>query len=352
MSCFIKQELSSLSNSKATKRKRALMRVLVTGGAGYIGSVVIETLLSAGAECVVALDNLSKGHRSAVLPPAVFYQGDISDKVLVEKLCRDHQINAVIHMAALALVRESMQDPSSYYQNNVVKGLALLDALRAAGVMKLVFSCTAAVYREPSSTPITEDFPTLPTNPYGESKLAFERVLKWYHRAYGLRFVSLRYFNAAGATEKNGEQHEPETHLIPLALDVAQGKRAQLQILGGDYPTPDGTCIRDYIHVSDLARAHVLALSALEQFESRIYNLGNGDGFSVKEVVSAACTVTGRAIPFTIESRGVGDPATLVASAEKITRELGWRPEKPNIEQIISDAWSWRLWHPSGYPRE
>lgn len=317
------------------------MNILVTGGAGYIGAVVVEELLASGAKRVVVLDDLSKGHKEAVLSPALFYQGDISDHSLVKGLCQEHQLEAVVHLAASSLVSESVQHPARYYENNVTKGLALLNALVECNVKKLVFSSTAAVYGEPPESPITEDFPTQPTNPYGETKLAFEKILSWYQRAYGLRFVSLRYFNAAGATQRNGEKHSPETHLIPLVLQAAKGELPFLSLFGDDYPTPDGTCIRDYIHVSDLARAHVLALSSLAQVTHKIYNLGCGGGFSVKQVIEAARRVTKKSVPVEIRPRREGDPALLVASSQKITEELGWRPQKTSLEEIIESAWSW-----------
>jgi UDP-glucose 4-epimerase len=325
------------------------MHALVTGGAGYVGSVVVEELLEAGADRVVVLDDLSKGHAEAVVKPAVFVRGNIGDRELVTKTCKDHRIDVVVHMAASSLVGESVKEPSYYYTNNVVNGLALLDAIRAAGVLRFVFSSTAAVYGEPKETPITEDFALQPTNPYGETKLAFERALACYERAYGLRFASLRYFNAAGATEKNGEQHAPETHLIPLVLDVARGKLARVSIFGGDYPTEDGTCIRDYIHVRDLARAHVLAIGGMDQRQARIYNLGCGGGHSVRQVIDVARKVTGKDIPTEIVPRRAGDPAVLVADSARIKSELGWEPKRQALETIVTDAWHWLSAHPQGY---
>ena len=325
-------------------------RVLVTGGAGYVGSVVVEELLRAGASRVVVLDDLSKGHAEAVVSPATLVRGDFADQALVARVCKDEQIDAAVHMAAASLVGESVTNPAKYFHANISKGLLLLDALRDAGVGRFVFSSTAAVFGEPERTPIDETVPTSPTNPYGESKLAFEKALKWYGRAYGLRSVCLRYFNAAGATVHNGEQHEPETHLIPLVLEVARGKRASVQIYGDDYPTPDGTCVRDYIHVSDLARAHVLALVHLGGGgNSDIFNLGCGGGFSVKQVIDAARRITGHAIPATQVPRRAGDPAVLVASSERIKAALGWVPEKQSIDAIVGDAWQWLKVHPSGY---
>jgi UDP-glucose 4-epimerase len=325
------------------------MRVLVTGGAGYVGSVVVEELIAAGAARVVVLDDLSKGHAGAVPPAATLVRGDVADAPRVRALCRDHAIDAVVHMAARSLVGESVGDPSSYYASNVTKGLALLDALVESGVRRLVFSSTAAVYGEPSSSPITEDLPAAPTNPYGDTKRALERALHWYDRAYGLRSVSLRYFNAAGATERNGEQHDPETHLIPIVLDVARGRRGSVSVFGEDYPTADGTCVRDYVHVADLARAHVLAIQGLETRGSAVYNLGSGGGYSVRQVIDAAREVTGREVRTASAPRRPGDPAVLVASSDRIRRELGWEPRKQDLRTILADAWSWLLAHPNGY---
>lgn len=317
------------------------MRALVTGGAGYVGSVVVEELIAAGAEAVVVLDDLSKGHAGAVQPPATLLRGDIGDRGLVLDLCRDHGIDVVVHMAAASLVGESVEEPAKYYDVNLTRSLALLDSLRAAGVDRFVLSSTAAVYGEPEATPIVEDAPLRPTNPYGETKLALEQALGWYAAAYGLRVASLRYFNAAGATARNGEQHDPETHLIPIVLDVALGKRPAVTIFGEDYPTPDGTCIRDYVHVSDLARAHVLAIEAMGAPGIEVYNLGNGDGFSVREVIETARAVTGSAIATSPGARRQGDPAVLVASSERARQVLGWRPRKPGLDTIIGDAWQW-----------
>jgi UDP-glucose 4-epimerase len=321
------------------------VRVLVTGGAGYIGSVVVEELQAAGAERVVVLDDLSKGHRQAVADGAAFVQGSIADRALVARVCGDERVGAVVHMAASSLVAESVRDPARYYANNVTASLALLDGMRDAGVGRLVLSSTAAVYGEPERSPITEDFPTRPTNPYGETKRALERALASYAAAYGLSFSSLRYFNAAGATERNGEDHDPETHLIPLVLAAARGEREAVAIFGDDYPTADGTCVRDYIHVSDLARAHVLALRAeAPAGTGRIYNLGCGAGYSVKQVVATAESVTGRPVPVRLAARRPGDPAVLVASSDRIRAELGWEPRK-DLRAVIEDAWRWRERH-------
>lgn len=324
------------------------MRVLVTGGAGYIGSVVTEQLIKDGHK-VVVYDNLSKGHVQAVVEGAEFVEGDLLDAGKLKNTLDDNRIEAVIHMAASSLVGESSQEPAKYYHNNVVAGLVLLDAMRARDVKKMVFSSTAAVYGEPERQPITEQDPTNPTNPYGETKLAFERAMNWFERAYGLRYASLRYFNAAGATDKCGEVHDPETHLIPITLQAAAGKRPHVEIYGEDYPTTDGTCVRDYIHVVDLARAHILALDVLNE-RSAIYNLGcGGDGYSVREVIETARRVTGKEIPVRMGPRRAGDPAVLIASSDKIKSELGWKPEFQDLELIVESAWNWMLAHPGGY---
>ncbi len=326
------------------------MRVLVTGGAGYVGSVVVEELVSAGADEVVVLDDLSAGHAAAVVQPARLVEGDIADGELVGRTCRDARIDVVVHMAASSLVGQSVVDPSRYYRNNVTKGLALVDAIVASGVRKLVFSSSAAVYGEPAASPISEDFPLSPTNPYGETKLAFERALHWFGKAYNLRHACLRYFNAAGATGRNGERHDPETHLIPIVLDVALGRRPHVQVFGDAYPTADGTCVRDYVHVSDLARAHVMAIRGMDAYPSRAYNLGSGGGYSVKQVIGAAEKVTGRRIPTEVAERRAGDPSVLVASSDRIREELGWRPARQKLETILEDAWAWIRAHPDGYP--
>jgi UDP-glucose 4-epimerase len=320
------------------------MNVLVTGGAGYIGSVVVEELLRDGHH-VVVYDNLRKGHREAVAPEATLVQGDISDGGALRNALTRHRIEAVIHMAADSLVGESVQNPRKYYANNMTGGLCLLDSMLDCDVRRIVFSSTAAVYGEPERQPIEESAPTRPTNPYGETKLAFENALRWYEGAFAIRHASLRYFNAAGATERCGEKHDPETHLIPLVLDVAAGTRESITINGNDYPTPDGTCVRDYIHVVDLARAHILALGAIEK-QSRTYNLGcGGSGYSVREVIETARRVTDQEIPVTIGPRRGGDPAVLVASSAKIRRELGWEPTMGDLETIVSSAWCWMQKH-------
>ena len=316
------------------------MRVLVTGGAGYIGSVVSEQLVNDGHE-VVVYDNLSKGHREAVVKGAHFVEGDLLEAEKLRQTLKG--INAVIHMAAFSLVGESVAAPSKYYQNNVVAGLVLLDAMRDTGVKRIVFSSTAATYGEPDTQPILESAPTNPTNPYGETKLAFEKAMHWYEQAYGLRYASLRYFNAAGASEKCGEDHDPESHIIPITLQVAAGKRKHVEIYGDDYPTADGTCVRDYIHVIDLTRAHILALDVLSE-RSAIYNLGcGGDGYSVRDVIETARRVTGKEIPVRIGPRRPGDPAVLIASSDKIKSELGWQPRFQDLGLIIESAWRWML---------
>jgi UDP-glucose 4-epimerase len=324
------------------------MRVLVTGGAGYIGSVLVEELLRDG-HAVWVYDSLYKGHRAAVAPEATFVEADLRDGAALRTALREAQIEAVIHMAADSLVGESVIDPAKYYQNNLVTSIGLLDALRECAVERLVFSSTAAVYGEPAKQPIEETDATAPTNPYGETKLAFERALACYERAYGLRYASLRYFNAAGASERCGEVHEPETHLIPLVLQAAAGRRPMVTVFGDDYPTADGTCIRDYIHVVDLARAHVLALGHLAA-GSRVYNLGcGGAGYSVQQVIDVAGEVTGRPIPVEKGPRRAGDPAVLIASSDRIRRELGWQPTRQDLGTIVESAWKWMLAYPGGY---
>jgi UDP-glucose 4-epimerase len=327
------------------------MKVLVTGGAGYVGSVVNEELVKDG-HAVVVYDSLYKGHRAAVVMNAEFIQADLADAATLRETLSLQRIEAVVHMAADSLVGESCAQPEKYYRNNVVNGLALLEAMRDTDVRRLVFSSTAAIYGEPEKQPIEETAPTNPTNPYGETKLAFEQAMRWYQEAYDFRFASLRYFNAAGASETCGEDHAHETHVIPIALQVAAGKRAFMEVYGDDYPTPDGTCVRDYIHVIDLARAHILALKALEKGEpgGRIYNLGcGGDGYSVNQVLETARAVTGKNIPVRIGPRRAGDPAVLIASSEKIKRELDWNPEFQDLRVIIESAWRWMLAHPNGY---
>ena len=318
------------------------MRVFVTGGAGYIGSVVAEVLLARG-HAVSVYDDLSGGHRDAVPDGARLLEGDLLDRARLDAALRETRPEAVVHMAARCQVGESMVNPAAYYRVNLLGGLMLLDAMRAAGVTRLVFSSTAAVYGEPAKQPIEEDDPTAPSNPYGETKLAFERALDWYGQAYGVRAVSLRYFNAAGASPRAGERHDPETHLIPIVLQAAAGRRGAVTIFGDDYPTRDGTCLRDYVHVLDLAEAHALALAALvDGAPSAAYNLGcGGDGFTVREVIDTAARVTGRSIPVTVGARRPGDPATLVAASTRIRRALGWRPRHAALDDIIRSAWTW-----------
>jgi UDP-glucose 4-epimerase len=329
------------------------MRVLVTGGAGYIGSVLTEQLLLDRHD-VVVYDSLYKGHLAAVSDGAHLIQADLSDsRSLKDTLC-SYQIQAVIHMAADSLVGESVTDPSKYFRNNLSAGLSLLDAMRDCNVTSLVFSSTAAVYGEPLKQPIEESDPTQPTNPYGESKLAFERALRWYSQAYGLGYVSLRYFNAAGASLRFGESHDPETHIIPIVLGAAAGRREFVEVYGEDYPTRDGTCVRDYVHVVDLARAHILAMEWMQGEGAgaggRVYNLGcGGEGYSVREVIEAAEEVSGQKVEVRVGERRPGDPAVLVASSERIREELGWRPEREGLREIIESAWVWMQDHPNGY---
>ena len=326
------------------------MRVLVTGGAGYIGSVVAEELLQAGHH-VVVFDNLSRGHRQAVPKNAELVVGDMADRACLDQLLRSRAIDAVMHFVALIEAGESMKAPEEFFRNNTSNALTLLEAMLAARVKRFVFSSTAALYGNPERTPIEEDDPVLPTNPYGESKLLVERMLAWFHQIHGLRYASLRYFNAAGASRPDqGEAHQPETHLIPRILQVALGRAEHVNIFGTDYPTPDGTCVRDYIHVCDLARAHLLALQALEKSSPLIYNLGNGRGFSVREVVEVARSVTGHPVPVIESPRRAGDPAVLIASSKKIRRELGWQPRFPDLKSIVESAWQWHRKHPDGYP--
>jgi UDP-glucose 4-epimerase len=321
------------------------MRVLVTGGAGYIGSGVVEELIRAGHGAVV-YDSLYKGHREAVHPEALFVHGDLLEREPLQQALRG--VDAVVHMAADSLVGESVTNPAKYYRNNVVAGLALLDAMRETEVKRLVFSSTAAVYGEPAKQPIEESDPTAPTNPYGATKLAFEHALPWYARAYGLRSISLRYFNAAGATRRCRERHDPETHLIPLVLQAAGRLIPEVTVFGTDYPTPDGTAVRDYIHVLDLAQAHILALEKAEPGRHAIYNLGSAHGYSVREVIETARAVTGREIVAIESPPRPGDPPRLVASGQRARDRLGWAPER-SLEDMIRDAWEWHQAHPDGY---
>lgn len=322
--------------------------VLVTGGAGYIGGVVTSQLLGRGYE-VVVLDDLSNGRKASVVKSAKFVQGNIADRALLDQIFRENKIDAVMHFAAFIEAGESMKYPEKFFRNNTANALTLLEAQLAHGIKRFVFSSTAALYGTPERTPIEETDKLQPTNTYGESKLLVERMLDWINRIHGLRYACLRYFNAAGAAGELGEDHHPESHLIPLILQVAMGQRENIAIYGTDYPTPDGTCVRDYIHISDLASAHLLALEALKENDRLIYNLGNGKGFSVREVIEAARRVTGHAIPVKEVARRAGDPAVLVASSDKIKRELGWKPEYTQLDSIIQTAWEWRRQHPNGY---
>ncbi len=323
------------------------MRIVVTGGAGYIGSVTVAKLLAKGHE-VIVYDSLQEGHRDAVASGARLVVGDLADTKKVEAVLLENEIEAVIHFAAYCLVGESVLHPAKYFINNVANGLNLLEAMRKAGTGLMIFSSTAAVYGMPESVPIVEEQPTKPINPYGESKLCFERILHGYHTAYDLNYVSLRYFNAAGASEDYGEDHEPETHLIPLVLKAALGRDEGVKIFGDDYETDDGTCVRDYIHVEDLSEAHILALGCSGE---HIYNLGNERGFSVREVIEIARKVTGSQIKAEKALRRAGDPPRLIASSKKIKEDLGWKPERPEIEGIVESAWRWMKRNPEGYKR-
>ena len=316
------------------------MNLLVTGGAGYVGGTVATILMQAGHR-VTVLDNLCHSKRHELPAGAEFVEADIADRPRVESLLRELKPDGVLHFAALIEAGESMQKPEIYFRNNTASTLSLLEAMHATGTNRLVFSSTAAVYGEPKSTPIEETAALAPTNAYGESKLMVEQMLGWFHRVHGLRYASLRYFNVAGALPGRGESHEPETHVIPLILDVALGRRASINIYGDDYPTPDGTCIRDYIHVRDLADAHILAIKALAERDRLILNLGNGSGFSVKEVIASARRVTGHPIPAEVKARRDGDPARLVAGSEKAKAELGWHPQYPELDSILASAWEW-----------
>ena len=329
------------------------MNILVTGGAGYVGSHVVEELLKTGKHRVVIFDNLQKGHPEAVLG-GEFVQGDLADKDFLDGIFEKHAIEAVVHLAADSLVGESVEQPDKYFHNNLVNGLNLLNAMVRHDARYIVFSSTAAVYGEPIRTPIDEDHPHVPTNPYGESKLFFEKIMARYDHAYGLRHISLRYFNAAGASPSGviGEDHRPESHLIPIILQVALGQREHVTIFGTDYDTPDGTCVRDYVHVTDLALAHLLALDALADGEaSTAYNLGNGEGFSVREVIDMVEKVVARPLPWVEGARRAGDPAVLVASSQRIMEELGWQPKYHDLETIVQTAWDWHKQHPQGFDK-
>lgn len=321
------------------------MKIMVTGGAGYIGSVTAERLLDEG-HVVTVFDNLERGHREALDPRAKFIAGDLRDSAAIERALIQTRPEAVVHFAAYALVGESMEHPEYYFGNNLRGGINLAEAMLKAGTRRIVFSSTCATYGQPERSPITEDTPQAPTNPYGESKLMFEKVLTWYQRLHGFQTVFLRYFNACGASEKYGEDHDPETHLIPNILKVALGQQANVSLFGDDYDTPDGTCIRDYIHIADLASAHCLAL--VKDFTGAV-NLGTGNGYSVRQVVDMARRITEHPIPIKQQPRRPGDPARLVAEAAKAERELGWRPKHSQLEEIVRTAWAWHRTHPQGY---
>jgi UDP-glucose 4-epimerase len=323
------------------------MKVLVTGGAGYIGSIAVEQLIKAGEE-VVVFDNLYQGHRQGVHPQAEFFQGDLKDRAAVDAVMAQHRPDAIMHFASHTLVGESMEKPFLYLGENIVNGLNLLESAVEHGVLKFILSSTANLFDKPERMPIDEAERIIPGSPYGESKNILERMLYWLDRTKGMRYACLRYFNAAGASEERGEHHNPETHIIPLVLQVALGQRSHFNIFGDDYPTPDGTCIRDYIHVIDLAQAHILALRALDG-GSRTYNLGNGRGFSIQELIDVAREITGHPIPTKVVARRPGDPAILIASSEKIRRELGWQPQYPELRAILESAWKWHVSHPNGY---
>ena len=325
------------------------MKVLVSGGAGYIGSVTSEVLLNQGHQVVVA-DNLSRGHRAAVPAGAAFAEVDIRATEPLVTLLKHHDIECVMHFSASSLVGESMRDPGEYFGNNVVGIIRLLEAMKQTQVRRFIFSSTAATYGEPTEIPITEEAAVCPTNPYGESKATSERILAWYRTVHGIEYAALRYFNAAGASPEHGEDHDPETHLIPLALQAAAGEMEALSIFGRDYPTPDGTCVRDYIHVLDLAAAHILALEKLGALDATVFNLGNGNGYSVMEVIESVERVTGAKVPCLDAPRRPGDPASLVASSERARRVLGWKPEHAALDAIVQDAWDWKQRFPNGYP--
>lgn len=324
------------------------MRVLVTGGAGYVGSIVTEELLAQGHEAVV-LDSLQQGHRQAVPPGARLIVADICQPEAVDKALSQAHFDAVMHMAAETVIEYSMTDPKRFFHKNVCGGINVLDGMLKHGVAKLIFSSTAAVYGEPQRVPIDENHPKKPLNAYGESKLMFEQILRWYEMAYGMKHICLRYFNAAGASQRLGEDHQPETHLIPNVLAAAANGNKPVPIFGSDYPTPDGSCVRDYVHVRDIAQAHILALDKVEDLSGGCYNLGNNKGYSVLEVVAAARRVTGREIPLKLCPKRAGDPAVLVASSNQAQAELGWRPQTPDLEGIIGSAWNWLKEHPGRY---
>jgi UDP-glucose 4-epimerase len=334
-----------------TYRKEPSVKILVTGGAGYIGSITTAELIQAGHQ-VIAFDNLHQGHADAVHSQATFVQGDLADREAVARLFAQHPgIEGIMHFASYTLVGESMAKPLLYLRDNLVNASHLIEAAVAHGVRRFILSSTANLFDDPKRMPIDENERIVPGSPYGESKFFIERMLYWFERVYGLRFACLRYFNACGCTPEVGEDHDPETHLIPLVLQVALDQRPYITVFGDDYPTRDGTCVRDYIHVVDLAHAHILAMEALDRLGSRKYNLGNGAGFTVLEVIETARKVTGHPIPYVIGQRRSGDPATLIASSETIRRELGWQPRYPDLETIIKSAWEWHRAHPHGYAK-
>ncbi|MBN2076581.1 MAG: UDP-glucose 4-epimerase GalE [Dehalococcoidales bacterium] len=324
------------------------MNVLVTGGCGYVGSIVSEGLVNKGHN-VYIIDNLQQGHRDAFLEKATYTYGDFGNASVLEQVFSQNIIDAVVHMAAETVVEYSMTDPGRYFRNNIAAGIKLLDSMLKYDVKKIIFSSSASVYGEPVSTPIDEDHPKNPINSYGETKLMFEHILKWYGIAYGLKHISMRYFNAAGASEILGEDHRPETHLIPNILRAVINSNNSVSIFGTDYPTRDGSCLRDYVHVKDIAQAHILALEKLDTLSGRAYNLGSGEGYTVLEVVEAARNITGLNIPFNLQPRRAGDPSVLVASSIKARTELGWNPEYPDIKDILETAWQWMSKHPDGY---
>lgn len=324
------------------------MKVLVTGGAGYIGSVAVDALIASGHE-VAVLDNLYMGHRAAVSPQAAFFEADLANRAAVDHVMSTFSPDSIMHFAAYSLVGESVENPFKYLGDNVSNAINLIDSAISHGVERFILSSTANLFDEPDTIPISEKEKIVPGSPYGESKFFVERILHWAHRTKGLRYAALRYFNAAGCTPVKGEDHDPETHLIPLVIQVALGQRQSIKIFGDDYPTADGTCVRDYIHVEDLASAHILALEALREKEVLHYNLGNGNGFSVKEVVETVREVTGHAIPAKITPRRAGDPATLIADSRRIREDLGWNPKYPDLKSIVQSAWDWHVEHPRGY---
>jgi UDP-glucose 4-epimerase len=325
------------------------MKILVTGGAGYIGSIVVEQLVERG-ESVIVFDNLYQGHEAAVHPRAVFVKGDLADRAAVEAVFHEHRPEAIMHFASHTLVGESMEQPFLYLGENITNGLNLLQSAVVHGARRFILSSTANLFDDPEQMPIDETERIVPGSPYGESKFILERMLYWLDKVYDFRYAALRYFNAAGASPERGEDHYPEYHIIPIVLQVALGQRESVKVFGDDYPTRDGTCLRDYVHVLDLAQAHILALGALDQ-GSRTYNLGSGEGFTVKEVIEMARQVTGQPIPYQVTARRPGDPAILIASSDKIRRELGWKPKYPGLRDIVESAWKWHQSHPNGYDR-